>query len=234
MITASGTDIWSGLMFLAGSVATVTAIVLVVWLIARRHGTTASLAVRAAAAFAGVWLALAAIGVPFAIVRLVRAPALEVAASTGESWDAYCVADAPNGASTLLCEGSRMLATGVTLGPRLLVEGGVLSTSIAMAAPALALFVLCRRALQNSVFPASIPRLLLVCGATTLVFGSLAPILAEMGNGLAAAEVLPSEVPVTYLFTVPWWPALVALACAALAAIFRHGARLQRDTEGLV
>ena len=53
-------------------------------------------------------------------------------------------------------------------------------------------------------------------------------------NGLAAAEVLPSEVPVTYLFTVPWWPALVALACAALAAIFRHGARLQRDTEGLV
>lgn len=34
--------------------------------------------------------------------------------------------------------------------------------------------------------------------------------------------------------TLPFWPIAAGLAFAALATIFRYGARLQRDTEGLV
>lgn len=37
-----------------------------------------------------------------------------------------------------------------------------------------------------------------------------------------------------FMLTVPFWPIAAGLAFAALAAIFRYGSRLQRDTDGLV
>lgn len=227
MVTSGGTDIWAGLVFLGIFVGVIAAVVLVVWLIARSHGTTASLAVRATATLAGIWLGLAAISVVVSIARLIGGADVDIS-DTGVDWDQYC------GSGTVLCNGIEQLARGVSFGPRLLVELGGLSETLAIVAPALALFVLCRSALRNSVFPDWIPRLLLICGAVALLLGSAGPVLGVMGAGLAATEVLPADAYVFYSFTVPWWPALVALACAAFAAIFRHGSRLQRDTEGLV
>jgi hypothetical protein len=227
MVTAGGTDLWAGLVFLGAFAGVIATIVLVIWIIARSRGTTASLAVRATAALAGIWLALAAIGVPISIFRIINGAEVDITEAAGDG-DQYC------GSAALMCDGSEYLATGVSFGPRLLVELGGLGTTIAIAAPAFALFALCRSALRNSVFPAWVPRMLLVCGTITLLAGSVGPVLATMGAGLAAAEVLPSDAYVFYDFTVPWWPALVALACAAFAAILRHGARLQNDTEGLV
>jgi len=231
MIAASGTDVWSGLRFLGACVAGVAAVVIVIWLIARSRGTTASLAVRAAAALAGVWLGLAVIMIPVALWRLVTMQDIEVVPSPNDEWDAYCFAD---GSPALVCNGSLYTAMGVGVGPHLLIAAGTICSVLAAAAPILSIFVLCMSALRNSVFPSWIPRLFLACGTATLVFGTVAPVLSEMGNGLAAAQVLPDDAFVSYYFEVPWWPALVALACGAFAAIFRHGARLQRDTEGLV
>ncbi|RCK58640.1 hypothetical protein [Microbacterium sorbitolivorans] len=227
MITTAGTEIWTGLAALGVFIAVIAAVVVVVWLIARSHGTTASLSVRATGTFAGIWLGLSAIGVVISIARLATGADVDVA-DTGVDWEPYC------GSGNVLCAGPERLAAGVSFGPRLLVELGTLSTTLAIAAPALALFLLCRSALRNSVFPERIPRLFLICGAVALLLGSAGPILGVMGAGLAAAEVLPADADVFYSFTVPWWPALVALACAAFAAIFRHGSRLQSDTEGLV
>ena len=227
MISAGGTDMWSGLRFLAVCIAVIAAIVLVVWLIARSRGTTASLAVRAAMVTTGILLASAVIAIVVTVAGIFTTHDVEVSPSTSEDWSEFCSA-------ALACEGSTYLATDVNTGPRLLIAAGRLCTIAATAAPLFALFVLCRSALRNSVFPAWLPRLLVLCGVISLTLGSIAPILTEMGNGLAAAQVLPDEAFVSYYFVVPWWPALTALACAALAAIFRHGARLQHDTEGLV
>jgi hypothetical protein len=56
---------------------------------------------------------------------------------------------------------------------------------------------------------------------------------------LAAAEALPrsgAELVSNGVFslTLPLWPIGAALALAALGVVFRHGAVLQRETEGLV
>jgi type VI protein secretion system component VasF len=64
--------------------------------------------------------------------------------------------------------------------------------------------------------------------------------LDGISKGAASAAALPpdgSSAAFTdggFSVTLPWWPVGAALALLALAAVFRYGAKLQRETEGLV
>lgn len=59
-------------------------------------------------------------------------------------------------------------------------------------------------------------------------------LFALLGAGIAAA-VTGLLIASPYISVdAPLWPLGIALALLALSVIFRQGARLQRDTEGLV
>jgi len=76
--------------------------------------------------------------------------------------------------------------------------------------------------------------------------------LSDIGGSMAASELLQitggsyAEVAgiedvfdawlpqPNFVLELPVWPIAAGLAFAALAAVFRYGSRLQRDTEGLV
>ena len=101
-----------------------------------------------------------------------------------------------------------------------------------------------KHALDGSPFAPAVPRWFIIGGVLLLVAGGAEALLSEIGNVLAASEVYPIDTTSSASFTLgesphfqlifPWWPLLASLVCAALAAVFRHGARLQEDTEGLV
>jgi hypothetical protein len=91
-------------------------------------------------------------------------------------------------------------------------------------------------------------------GWIVLVGWTLAEVLGQMGAASASADVFlyggatlppswgagqgPTDhgwpVPRGYSLSLPWEPLGAALAFALLAAVFRHGERLRRDTDGLV
>ena len=123
-----------------------------------------------------------------------------------------------------LTDGTRaLLATGLGLGP---LTGVVVSGAIAF------LFVSVSR---GRPFARALYRVTLLTGAT-LAFGALlAQFVGGLGQMSAAEELNPTandvfEVAFTFDPILP----IAGFAVLALAYVFRAGARLQRETEGLV
>lgn len=148
--------------------------------------------------------------------------------------------------------------TGLGLDARLWLAAGHALDGITFIVIALVIALLCHRMLGGSPF-----RPLMVKGimtaATAIAAGGIAWQLCYGIAGTLASQQLfavtgwsadfPSEEVADYLFTtvpgsglpeatsymaIDFWPLMVGLALAALAVVFRHGERLQRDTEGLV
>ncbi|MBN9155585.1 MAG: hypothetical protein J0I50_02580 [Microbacterium sp.] len=237
-------DLGGALLIIA--VVLLIAIVLVgfvVWL-ERRRGTPHVL-LSVAAAVARMWLALVIVGAVVVIWRWVAG---------GETWITglpvtltspllTCDDSGAHESATLVCASVPAIdgsITGLDGGTRAVLALGDLLGIIVAATPALAVAIICRSAMRGLPFAAATTRWLFISALVILVAGMGAGLVSDLGRALAAAEVLPApgggDLTTTgiYRLTVPLWPIGAAFALGALGIIFRHGARLQRETDLLV
>lgn len=103
--------------------------------------------------------------------------------------------------------------------------------------------MLCERIIRGAPFAASLVRLSWIGAGVFLVTGFVGQLLSNLAAfrlAEIAFELIRAESPLAELPTpvwpgsLDWWPLWGALALAVLAVLIRHGARLQKDTEGLV
>lgn len=120
---------------------------------------------------------------------------------------------------------------------------GVVAALLAMA---------CFQLKAGRAFAPVVSRMAWVTAAVVAAGATTAQVLSDVAGTMAAAELLRVEASSYrevagiedafdawmpdpgFLITFPFWPLAAGLGFAALAIILQHGARLQRDTEGLV
>ncbi|MGB3375020.1 MAG: hypothetical protein WBA87_07770 [Microbacterium sp.] len=129
--------------------------------------------------------------------------------------------------------------TGLPIGIRLVLLAGQLLMLALFALPAWVIRVVTVSAQAGTPFAPRVAKTLGIAAIMVLVMGIAHDLVVPIGQTLAAAAVLPEDGgPLTasrvFSLTVQIWPFAAALGLAALAAVFRHGHRLQRETEGLV
>ncbi|GAA1919062.1 hypothetical protein GCM10009775_09530 [Microbacterium aoyamense] len=228
----------AGLLIVAGVIG------LVVW-DARRRGEPHVL-LRVTAAIARMWLALTGLTLVIGawrwfsggdtwIARLPIAmewPAPTCTGETGPFTEPTVVCASVNNADASIAA--------LSFGTRATLALGELLGLVVVAMPAVVVVIICAYAVRGAPFAKPAARWLFIAALVILIAGLGAAILTDVGQSLAAMESLPAsgEGPVTaqptYRIDVPPWPIGIAFALGALGVIFRHGSRLQRDTEGLV
>jgi len=109
--------------------------------------------------------------------------------------------------------------------------------------------ITCFQLLRGVPFARIVVRAALITAVVVLVGGVAADVLSQIGGSIVSHELLSVTAatglteqqdldsllpqPMTSV-TIPLWPIGVGLGFAALAAVLKYGAVLQRDTEGLV
>jgi hypothetical protein len=128
-------------------------------------------------------------------------------------------------------------AHGLSAGTSLLFYASRVLDPLAHGIVALAIMVLARDTARGRPFAPAVARGITVAGVTLGTVGMGSQLLKIYGTGLARHELLSGTGLLDgYLppASLDWSPAFLAAALGILAAVFRHGARLQRDTDGLV
>ena len=119
--------------------------------------------------------------------------------------------------------------------PRLVIFAGMLLTLLAAAAIVQSIYSAALRAGMRTPFDPSVSRSFRIAAIVALAGTLNGDVFTAIGMTLAARSleweqgVLPP-----FSFQLPAWPFAVALGLFALSAIFRYGAALQKETEGLV
>lgn len=251
-MSVGGQDLWASLLWLGIFAVGAAVIVLIVVWLGRRRGST-TIALDAADSLSRVWLAVLVLSLVFAVIQSFQPFVSLQGVPASLDWPGR-----PDGSLPVTTAGPALesatartvdiTAVNATFGTRLvIVLGGILSLCL-WAVPAVVVQVLTRQSLRGTPFTARVVRALWWGAIGILVFGMTSELLQQIGMNLLAREVLaPQEsgeilTSLTYFeLTLPLWPAFAALALAALAAVFRYGSdlqrqtvALQRDTEGLV
>lgn len=239
------TDLPGALLMTAAGLLIVAGVIgLVVW-DARRRGEPHAM-LRTTAALARMWLALTGLALVVGAWQWL---------SGGDTWIAdlpvwmawpepTCSTDiGPYTEPTVVCAAvSSADVTIAALGfsTKALLALGQLLSLVVVAMPAVVVVIVCTYAVRGAPFAKPAARWLFIAAVVILVAGVGSAILTDVGHSLAAAEAFPAPddgsvtAQSTYRITVPPWPIGVAFALGALGVVFRHGARLQRETEGLV
>jgi hypothetical protein len=223
-------------------------VALLVWDARRRKSPSVLLDV--VASLARIWVAVVVLGVFFTAIQWIWSEAPEVRAiPVSVAWPTMLPCwsgdePAPAGTATLACAGvdtAWASVAGLDAGLRIMLGLGDSLTLLVTAVPGVLIASFAQRASDGPVFATRTSRRLMACAVFVLVAGSAGSVLTQVGSALTAQLVLPasgSGAAVTAASTVgfdpPYWPLGVALGLAALSVVFRQGARLQRDTEGLV
>ena len=243
-MSISTQNLGEALVWIAVFLAVVAAIAGVTVWIARRRGST-TIALDATVAIAQVWLAVLALGAVFATWQWLfegerwidRMPVTldwpdPLPAGAGEGGAQLLWANIPDASATV---------AGLGIGIRLVFVVATLLSLAVLATPAALMLVIGRQMLRGTPFTRRVSSWLFASAIVVLVAGVAVEIIEAIGRTLVARAVLPgwdSGAAATtqglFSLTVPLWPFAAALALAALGAVFRHGAALQRETEGLV
>jgi len=134
---------------------------------------------------------------------------------------------------------------------RTLLAAGVLVQGLTQLAVTAAVHLLATRLLSGEPFQPAMSRAISLTAAALIAGGLLWQVLFGVGEFMAARQVLEAggwswpadlglEDPSVLLpqprlgLTIEFWPIFTGMALAAVAAAFRHGERLQRETAGLV
>lgn len=229
----------------AGVIAGVLAVL--VWDAHRRR--VASVVLDVTGAVARVWVAIVILGMIAGFIGLLFSPTTSVdALPVHVEWPGSLPCDGPGGdtaaADTLYCARLTTASAEVSalnVGLKALLFLGGLLTYVVWAVPGVLVAVLCGLAVAGTPFARRAHRWLFGSAITILVAGMASELLLAIARYLVAGAVLPAAssgepatAASTFAMVVPVWPIGAALALAALAVVFRHGWRLQRETEGLV
>ncbi|GGO64795.1 hypothetical protein GCM10010910_20490 [Microbacterium nanhaiense] len=243
MISVGGSSVGETLGFLALALA--LAVLIIAWVVARgrRRGST-TIALDTAFALSS-WIT--GVGAVFALIRFGAAlvdERAEISTSqvTLDAADSlpcghHVESDRSGDGPWLECivsASTRVSVDGVPLGARALLATGELLTTIAILAPFALVAAVCFETLRGRTFGNTVIRSLWTAAAVILAAGTLGGAIAPFGEFLALSGIDSAYAPQSVHTSLTLLPLGGALLCAALAAIFRHGARLQRDTEGLV
>ena len=133
--------------------------------------------------------------------------------------------------------GVEFTAKGLSPGATMLYYGGRFLTPLTHAVVAFSIVATARAGRTGRPFGPSLSRAASCSAIAVAGLGSISQLTFLYGSSLARSELLAT----TSLYegwlqaaVFDWTPALVGVALAMVAAIFRHGERLQRDTDGLV
>lgn len=236
-------DLLSGLLQLAAWLAVLGAVVCVaIWWARRRRSTTLALTVTRM--MAGFMLGLIGIGIVAGGINHLAAAQVWlddgvrhwVTEHQSSITSSPCeVAESLSGSSTApiaYCDG---VILHVPFPPRLVIFTGMLLSLLAGTAIVWSIYTAAFRAGMREPFHPSVPRTFRLAAVVVLATVVVGDVFTTIGMTLAARSLEWSPgVTVPFVFQPPVWPLAVALGLFALSAIFRYGARPQRETEGLI
>lgn len=244
-MSTTTSDLGGALLSIGLYLLIVAGVVGAVVLVARLRRSTTIL-IDAALAISAVWVALFVIAAPIALVQTLTGDSVWVNdLPVSVPWTAGRCGPGEVGPGTYLeCASVAQVnasIVGLPFETRALLATGQLISALLIATPAAAIGIICFQLLRGAAFARVTSRTLLVTAGIVLVGGIAGDLVTGVARGLAALEVFPSSAEpgttgavATYDLTVQLWPFGAALALAALAAVFRYGARLERETAGLV
>lgn len=209
---------------------------------------------------ARIWVVVCIAGAVIAGLAPLITKQVEVTFPVQTFWPALPEGASIGGTSATLTGGGFTQATALVAGlgwpARACLAASQLLWWLVPGAIAALIAIACRRLLGGKPFAPAVARTALLTAVVVALGGVAAQVLGDIASSMAAHEVLgwtsgaydpPSGAPVDPGFDLgdyvprpglmiefPFWPIAAGLAFAALAAIFRHGGRLQRDAEGLV
>lgn len=250
----SGLAGWHLMILLALFIVPVALIVLFVRR-ARRTGNPSPV-VNLTLVLSSLWAGLGLLGAIIGLVSALAASTVAVTVPVSSFWPellpGVVITDGPTAsvASGGFTEASLMV-DGMSTTARVLWGVGQFLIATAPTVIAAMIAVACFQLLAGRAFAPAVARFALLTGIIVAVAGTAGEILSDLGGSMVSRELLTVtaarypdipgiEDPFAWWpssaldIDIPLWPIAVGLAFAALAAIFRYGSGLQRDTEGLV
>lgn len=239
-------DLLSGLIPLGVYLAVLGVIVgIAMWWARRHHSST--LALSATRSIAGMFLGLVVLGVLFGsfntflnsrfaldgeLAQWVTENRSSLLSPDCDSGVFYDRVDSDGSALIGFCSGGVEHAP---LAPRVVFFVGTVLVLLAAAAIAWSIYTAALLASMREPFHPSVPRTFRLAAIVVLATVVVGDVFTTIGMTLAARSLEWSPgVTVPFVFQPPVWPLAVALGLFALSAIFRYGAQLQRETEGLI
>lgn len=197
------------------------------------------------------------------VISTLVADAVEVKIPVRQFWpEPYPWITIDLGPTASVTEGGFSMAdvtvAGLGMDARLLLASGAAVQGLTLTVIAITVALLCHRLLTGMAFRPMLSRSINIAAIAIAAGGVLWQACFWIGGSIASAQVLTvtgwrSDDPsaddplVTNFdpfatglpepniaFNLDFWPIMLGLALAAVAAAFRYGERLQRDTEGLV
>ncbi|GAA3905272.1 hypothetical protein [Microbacterium invictum] len=205
---------------------------------------------------AAFWAAISVLAAIVSVLNVLLNESVTITVPVQEFWPQLPAGTEVDGTTATLDGGgftsAELVATGLSTGARVCWAIGQGLGLLVPGAVAAMIAVTCFQLLAGRAFAPVVARTSMVTAVVVAVGGIAAQLLSDIGGSMAASEVLGhtggsyEEVAgiedvfdawlpqPTFVLELPFWPIAAGLAFAALAAVFRYGSRLQRDTEGLV
>jgi hypothetical protein len=245
------------LAVLVGGVLVVVGLVLAL----RSQGSERSTRDTAGVRFTGIgaiaYGALAAIGTLWSVIATLTATQVPVSLPVRTFWPEPNpgVSDIGGPTAEVVAGGFSVAdveLTGLDLPARAFLAAGTIVEGAVFVLLAVVVAMLCRQLLRDAPFGGAVTTALTAAGVTLGIGGIVWQILNAIGRTLASDQALRIDswasdaassagdavehgLPEpTYAVTIEFWPIFIALALLAVAAAFRMGERMQRDTSGLV
>ncbi len=227
--------------------------------IARSHrrpaAATDSSVVAATLTAAAFWAGLSVIGAALSVAANLQ-PQVKITVPVQEFWPQLPAGTLLEGMPATISAGgftsATLLLEDLSVWPQV---GWTISQALGWLIPGTVaglIAIACFQLRRGSPFAPVLARVTFVTALVVLIGGTAAQVLGDLAGSAAAVEALQwrsgryDEIagiengidawwPKPGLdITIPFWPLGAGLGLAALAAIFRYGSGLQRDTEGLV
>lgn len=218
----------------------------------RRPDGGAGGTVLAALVVAAGTAAVATVGAIVSVLATLLAPEVPISVPVEQHWPALPDGVVLEGATAERAAGgfttAELVLTGLSAGARACLAVAQGLGWLLPAALAALVAVACLHLRSGRAFAPVIARLTAATAVVVLVGGAAAAVLHDVAGSMAAHELLswtgasmPNGTDPATLqpspavrIDLPLWPIGAGLALAALAALLRHGQRIERDVSGLV
>lgn len=250
----SGLLAWHALILLALFV--VPAVLIVVFVRRARRTGNSSPVVSLTLVLSALWAGLGLLGAIIGLVSTLAAPTVAVTVPVSPFWpeflpgvtiDAGPTASVASGGFTE----AALTVDGMSTNARILWGVGQFLIAMVPTVIAAMIALACFQLLAGRAFAPAVSRFALLTGVIVAVAGTAGEILSDLGASMVSKELFTvtaaqyPEIPgvedpfawwpsATFGVDIPLLPIAAGLAFAAVAAIFRYGSALQKETEGLV